>query len=294
MLRTHLASLLVFVLAAGVSSAADDTYLLRLYKEKQGDRSENEKSEVSKNIISVSVMGMDQKQEISGGKKEAYVEEILEKKPGERNATKLRRTYKTAEKTERGETEKAVYAGQTVLIERKNGGKLAISIKGKELEKSEAPDLFKSLEKSDDEPRNEDLLPQHAVKVGETWKVPGEKSEKMFKSLGEEKMKIDVKKSNVSGKLLKVYKKDGAQFGVLELTIEVFVTEIDVGGEFAKTKEGSKMSFKATIDTCIDGSVKLEESKMSATIDITANLPGNGSLTLAGTVTGNAKSRALK
>ena len=294
MLRPMIASLLALgLLAGGPAFAADETFALKLYKSKKGDKSENEKSEDGKTNIVINVMGMKMNQDVTNGKKEVYTEEILEKKAGDKKATKLTRTYTTAEKTEKGETTKHMYAGETVLIEKKDG-KYEFSIKGKAIKEDEAPELFKSFNKKDDEPDNEDFLPKDPVKVGESWKVAADKTEKMFKALGDEKMKLDGKKSTVSGKLLKAYKKDGAQFGVLELTLTIFVTEIDLGGEFAKTKDGSKMVIKGTVDTCIDGTVEFEDGKMDVSIDITTELPNAGSFTISGTTTGIDKTRSVK
>ena len=297
MLRAFLASLLAAgLLAGGSASAADETYTIKLYKSKKGEKADHEKNEESKNNVVINVMGQTMKQEMTGSKKEAYTEEILERKDGDKDkkATKLTRTYTVAEKTEKGETTKAVYTGETVLIEKK-GDKYEFTMKGKMLKEDEAPDLFKSFNKSDDEPQNEDFLPKDPVKVGESWKVPADKTEKMFKALGEEKMKIDAKKSTVGGKLLKAYKKDGAQFGTIELNLTLFVTGIDLGGgQFADTKAGSKMDLKATIDTCIDGTVEYEDGKMDVGIDLTAELPNNGSVTISGTSKGVDKTRAAK
>lgn len=294
MLRSILASFLAFGLMSGGSAmAADQAYTLKLYKSKQGDKSENEKTEDGKSAIAINVMGMKMNQDVTNGKKEVYTEEILEKKAGDKKATKLTRTYTTAEKSDKGETTKHVYAGETVLIEKK-GDKYEFSIKGKALKEDEAPELFKSFNKKDGEPENEDFLPKDPVKVGESWKVAADKTETMLKSLGDEKMKIDAKKSTVGGKLLKAYKKDGAQFGTLELTLTIFVTEIDLGGEFAKTKEGSKMVIKGTIDTCIDGTVEFEDGKMEVSVDLTAELPNNGSFSITGTTSGMDKTRSVK
>ena len=294
MLRSILASFLAIgLLAGGHAVAADETYAVKLYKSKKGDKSENEKTETGKSTIAINVMGMKMNQDVKNGKKEVYTEETLEKKAGDKKATKLARTYTTAEKTENGETTKHVYAGETVLIEKK-GDKYEFSIKGKALQEDEATELFKSFNKKEDEPENEDFLPKDPVKVGESWKVPADKTEKMFKTLGDEKMKFDVKKSTIGGKLLKAYKKDGAQFGTLELTLTILITEIDLGGEFTKTKDGSKMVIQGTIDTCIDGTVEFEDGKMEVSVDLTAELPNNGSISITGTTSSVDKTRAAK
>lgn len=295
MSRVFLAAFVAIGLLATVPAfAADDTYPLKLYKSKKGDKSEHEKSESSKMTILIDVGGETKKEEKTEGSKEAYTEEILEKKASDRRATKLTRAYSTAEKTVGDEATKAEYTGETVLIEKKDG-KYELSIKGKTLKQSDAPDLYKQFtEKKDNDPKNEDFLPEEPVKVGGTWKISADKSEKMFKTLSDDKMKVDVKKSTIEGKLLKVYKKDGAQFGVLEFAITVFVAEIDIGGSLAKTKDGSKFVMKATIDTCIDGTIEFEDGKMEMTIDLTAEIPNVGSITLKGKTTGTEKVRAAK
>lgn len=294
MLRALICS--AFALAACAAPqllAADETYTIKAYKSKKGDKSEHEKTEDGKNTIAINVMGMNMKQEVASAKKEIYVEEILEKKDGDKKATKLTRTYSAAEKTDMGETKKMVYAGETVTIEKK-GDKYTFSVKDKALSEDDAADLDKSFNKKADEPETEDFFPTEPIKVGGGWKVPADKAEKLFKTLGEDKLKVDTKKSTVAGKLLKAYKKDGAQFGVIELTITVFIAELDLGGEFAKTKDGSKMVIVGTVDTCIDGTIEYEDGKIEVSIDLTAGLPNGGSFNLTGKSTGVDKSMAVK
>lgn len=276
------------------SFAADETYTLKLYKSKKGDKSAHESTKSEKASAVVSAGGKEKTEANSSEEKEAYTQEILEKKEGDRRPTKLTRTYTVAEKTAKGETKKAVYAGATVLIEKK-GDKYEFSIAGKALKEDEAPDLFRKFNKKDEEPQNEDLLPDAPVKVGETWTVAADKSEKIFNALGSgDKTKIDAKKSSISGKLLKAYKKDGAQFGVLEFTIAVAATDLELGGQLVKLTTGSKFVIKATVDTCIDGTIEFEDGKMDMTIDVGAEFPNVGSLTIKGTTTGTEKVRAVK
>lgn len=292
MLRALPAALLAVVLLAdGSAFSADDTFTLKVYKSKKGDKTSHEKTETGKMSFTVKVGGNTMDDSATTSSKEVFTEEILEKKEGDKEATKLKRTYTVAEKTEKDKTTKSVYAGKTVLIEKK-GDKYELSIDGKALEEKDAPELYKKFNKSEDEPRDEDLLPKDPIKVGGTWKVPADKSEKMFKSLGDEKIKFDAKKSTIEGKLLKAYKKDNAQFGVIELTITVYVTEMDLNGQFFKTAGDSKMVLKGTSDTCIDGTLPTEDSKFEMSIELGAELPGNGSLVISGKTTGIDKVRA--
>jgi hypothetical protein len=291
MLRTVLASVFTVALLAS-ARAADDTYTLKLYESKKGDKIVHEKREEGTTTIDFIAGGMKKNLESPNGSKEKYTQEILEKKAGDKRPTKLTRTYTVAEKVEKGEPVKLAYADKTVLIEKK-GDKFTFSIDGKELSDMEAGDLVRQFDKKDDEPQNQDLLPSEAIKVGGTWTVPADKSEKMFKSLGEKTMKLDLKKSKIEGKLVKVYKKDGAQYGVLELTITAFITEIELGGEFVKTADTSKMVMKGVIDTCIDGSVDFEDSTLEVNVTIAAELPGNSTITVDVKTKGTEKLRMV-
>lgn len=294
MLRALLGLALVggLLTADSRSSAADETFDIKLYKSKKGDKIEHDKSESGTTVVTLTIMGTDNKQEIKSSKKEAYVEETLERKDGAPKATKLTRTYSTAEKTNNGTSTKPGYAGRTLLIEKK-GDKYTFTIKGEPLDEADAKELDRSFNPKGYTPQTEDFLPAGPVKVGASWTVPAEKSEKMFKSLDAEQMKVDAKKSSVGGKLLKAYKKDGVQYGVLEFTFTMLITEIDIGGEFVKTKDGSKMVIKGTSETCIDGTMEFEDVKLEVTIDIAAEVP-NGTITLTSKSTGRETARPAK
>lgn len=288
-------AVLFAIAAVGLLTApalAEDAYTLKLYVPKKGDKSEHEKTEKTVNTITFKGAGMEKTDEIPTARKEAFTEEVLEKAVGDKKPTKLSRAYAAAEKTVKGQTSKESYNGQTVLIEKK-GEKYELSVGGKALKESDAPDLYKKFNKKD-ETQNQDFLPTEAVKVGAGWKVAAEKAERLFKSMGDDKLKVDVKKSSIEGKLLKAYKKDGAQFGVIELTLTVVITDIDLNGQMVKTSADSKMVMKGTVDTCIDGTVAFEDGKMEVTANIVAEIPTVGTLTLGVKTTSEEKVRAKK
>ena len=291
-MRTLLASVLVVGLSAAGAGAADETYTIKLYQGKKGDTSTTEKSEGAKVTVFVDTADTNEKHDATTDSRESYTEEILEKRAGDSRVTKLLRKYTVAEKTAKGETTRAVYAGKAVLIEEK-GGAYQFSIDGKALDERDAPELYKSFKKNN-RPNSRDFMPQNAVKVGENWKVPAAESAKMFKTLGDDKMKVDAEKSTIEGTLLKAYKRNGAQFGVIELTVTVIVTEVELDGQSFKTTAGSTVVLKGTLDTCIDGTVEFEDAKGETIIDITAELPDSGSITLQSTITNAVKIGALK
>ncbi len=294
MLRAILASsFAVGLLAAGSAGAAEESYTIKFYKSKKGDKSEYESSGTTKNTVSLTGTAKDIDENTVESKKETYREEILEKKAGDKRATKLTRDYSVSEKTAKGATTKNAYAGKSVLIEKK-GDLYGFSIAGKSLTKEEAPKLFESFNKSDDDFQNEDFLPKDPVKVGETWKVSAEMMAKFFKKDDGGWLKTDPTQSSITGKLIKAYKKDGAQFGVLELTITVGMSEITLGKSAVKANAGSKMIMKSTTDTCIDGTVGFEASKLSLVMDLAAEIPSGGKFKMLSTTTGTEKNRAVK
>src|SRR5207248_2562095 len=68
-----------------------------------------------------------------------------------------------------------------------------------------------------------DFLTDKAIAVNETWVIPSDKFKKNLKP--EEAKMFDLDKLKATGKLLKAYKKNGAQFAVLEITIEMPLRE---------------------------------------------------------------------
>ena len=117
------------------------------------------------------------------------------------------------------------------------------------------------------------FLPRKAVKVDETWKLDVTQLARDFTKDG--KIETDETKAKGSGKLLKVYQKDGKQFGVFELTVEVPVTALINDGNKTPTKEG-KITIKLERDGPIDGT--LGETTIKAQFDgaIKGEISANG------------------
>jgi hypothetical protein len=105
---------------------------------------------------------------------------------------------------------------------------------------------------------------------------------------------VDAKKSSVAGKLLKTYKKDGAQFGVIELTITIVPKEFETSGQAWKGRAGSQLVAKVTADTCIDGSVPTQDVKMEMSMDVTLNMSMGGTAKGTGAWTWTEKRRAVR
>ena len=270
--------LFVLVLCAGILPVgADDekTYEIKLKPEVAGDRIKVTKSDVSKNSAVIEVMGQKNENAEKKTVKFSYTEELLERDVKAKVSTKLKRSYTQAEKTVDGEKTKFSYLDKTVLIVRVDG-KFTFTVNGDELDDDEAEDLNEEFNKKDEVPlHDEDLLPKKPVKVGEPWVVDTAMVVKSFESVVP--FTLDVDKSKIVGKLLKVYQKDGKQFGTIEMTVTLVVKEFKLDGQEIELKPGSTMAITSITEQCIDGTSHALNEKSTITMDLTGEIP-NGTL----------------
>jgi hypothetical protein len=187
-------------------------------------------------------------------KAQSYVfrETVLDKPEGQR-PTSLRRHYDKAVAGVAGEVKSLGFEGKTVVIEEKDG-QYGFKVKGgAELAGEDAAPLDREFNKDKDDKSGLDklLMPKQAVKVGETWKIPVEFLIKIFEK-GE--TKFDADKATGTGKLLRVYKRGGKQFGVFDFRAELPLKVLDLEKKPFKVEAGSKITFGVTLDACIDGS----------------------------------------
>jgi hypothetical protein len=120
------------------------------------------------------------------------------------------------------------------------------------------------------------MLPKQPVNLNATWKIDPEGLAKLFEKAAQNAITLDRAKSAATGKLLRAYKKDGHQFGVVE-----FSMNLPVGGTMklgdalkANVAPGSKLTVKGTADGCIDGSQDTVKSNMQMAFHVTATFTG--------------------
>lgn len=259
----------VAILAVGLAAAArradDGPVTIKVKQPGPGDRVKETKTENATQKTSFMGMAMETKV----GTKFVYTEEVIERPAGAKRATKLKRTYETAEMTKDGDKVDLGLVGKTVLIEKKGDG-YDVTVDGKEVS-GQAGDILKKEFAKEKQVNDEDLLPKEPVKVGGTWKID---LGPLAKDAADE-LAIDTEKSSATGKLTKVYDKGGHKFGVVEITLDLAVTKAGSGGQALELKDGSKVQVTAVLDACIDGSKG----------DVTGKTTMTG--TLAGTVMGN-------
>jgi hypothetical protein len=68
-------------------------------------------------------------------------------------------------------------------------------------------------------------------------------------------MEVDIAKSKAVAKLLKAYKQDGKQFGIIQLHLESPINALKSGDQTITLEPGASMVADATMDGCIDGTL---------------------------------------
>jgi hypothetical protein len=205
-----------------------------------------------------------------------YRDTVLEKEPGKPRPTRSERHYDKAQLTTDGQAVDLPYQGKTVLIEKKDD-KYHFRIKdGEELKDDDAQPLNEEFNQGEDEEFDlrKAILPGKPVAVDDVWKL--DVAALVAAYARSSKMQLDADKAEGTGKLVKVYEKDGARFGVMELHLEIPMKEIGQGKSKLTLKAGSKWTMDITLDTCIDG------SRLDGTRKSLSKIGASGAVTLQG------------
>jgi hypothetical protein len=246
MYRSIIGGLSVVMLLA-LSAAADDAVTIKAYIPKAGQRYKVTIDEKNNTKTTFTIMGNAQNKEEVKTKSVVYTEEVLENSGNGKQASKLKRTYEKAVIGKEGKDTKMALDGKTVVIEKKSG-KYVFTEDGKELTGDALTILDTEFNKGDFKNKEDFFLPKDPVKVGESWKIDMTEIFKGFEASG---MGFDKDKSTGKGTLLKVFNKDKAQFGTIELALGAPITSLGMKGGL--TIQDGKMSIKSTGDVCIDG-----------------------------------------
>lgn len=265
-----------FVVAT--ATAADEPIELKLKKDSVGDKAKVVTTEDGKTNVVIEVGGNEQVKKEKNSIRFAYTEEIVEKPAGAKKATKIKRSYETAEKDLAGKKQTLAYNGKTVDIE-KVDGTYSFKVDGKALDEDDAKDLDREFNKKADATiDNEDLLPKGKVKVGDTWKLDVARLVRSFTA--DSPFEVDEDKSTASGKLLKLYDKGGKKFGEIEIRIDLVATGFKAGGDTIPLNKGSKVAVVSTIDVCVDGTTADGDVKTTVVAELDGEFP-NGKLKIS-------------
>jgi hypothetical protein len=124
-----------------------------------------------------------------------------------------------------------------------------------------------------------DLLPENPIRVNQTWELSGDKLARSLNMVAP--MPVDPDKATGTGKLLRVYEKNGHRFGQIELNIT-----LPAGSTPQATVVGdSKMTAVIQYDGCIDGGVCESQTKVAVKANLEAKVSGGSvNVRLTGTM----------
>jgi len=282
------------VVLSGSALRAEEKYTLTMSRpEKTGDRQLITKIESMKMEMTVqdSDGNVVREQKESKDKTEAFEETILAKVDGKR-ASKFQRRYEKIEATKNGARVNTRLAGKTVVFERANNAVQFRFDDGKELS-GDALDFlqeeFKNKGDDKESKLDEAIMPKQPVAVGDSWACDVKTFILEF-TKGDGRDAIDEAKAKATGKLVRVYKKDGHNFGVIESLIELPLKAIGPAPMQIPADPGSVLKINATFDGCVDGSETNGGLKSTIEMKATAtlNMGNDKAATLKIVMKGNA------
>jgi hypothetical protein len=252
--------------AADKKAAADPdkTYTIKLKKEPNVGKSVVVRdSEKTTGTIKISAQDkLLQEQKTNESKEEVYTKVVLEK--GDKYPKKFQRTYKKATLSLGGKSVPRHYQGRTVLFELKEG-KYQAKVEGEPaLDEKDLTALAQDAPDPDKPDMTEVFLPKRAVKVNQSWTINNKLLAKGFAKVG----KLDTAKTEGKAKLVKVYDKEGKQFGVIEYEVKLALKSMKA----VSFETPGSFVIKGTMDTAIDGSTT------EGVLTMTGKLKGKGSV----------------
>src|SRR5262245_35924116 len=211
-----------------------------------------------------------------------FRETMLERAPSDKDATRLRRHYETAQVKEAGEPMSLPLEGKTVLIEKLDDKCRFRFEEGRELTPAESEELTDEFQNSA-KPRLDldELVSRETVLLGETYKINPKLLVKVFTPLVGPKT-INEFQPKGEWKLVRAYRKDDRQYGALELRITLPLQELT---SFIKTKTkqpgeklfmrpGAALRILMTVEGCIDAGTVDLTTKTNMFLDGAAEVPG--------------------
>jgi len=276
-MRENLMALGTMLLLLPIATG-QETYTLKTSKPEQvGDREHRNVTESENSGVIIQDATGKVLNEEKNVKQKAFIyeEKILAKVPGKR-ASKVSRTYEKAVRIEKDQETDVGLKGKTVIIEFKDNQWQFAHADGGAVTGAAADFLkeeFKNKDE-DDSKMEEAVLPKKPVREGESWTCD---VQAILKGMGKDVSEgVDVAKVEAIGKLLKVYKKDGVPFGVIDVAISLPVKKFGSGPAAVKLDDGVVMKLKAKLDARIDG----EATEGTMTTKMT--MKGNGKVDAGG------------
>lgn len=259
---------LAIVLITLPQATADDTYTIKLKGRAKGQRVIVEKTETREHKLTAVFTDEERIEEEKDKSVVAtkYEQIILECGPGAAGLSRLQRKYEKAmTRDSEGKIRFASFHGKSVLIQRDKNRDWECVIEGAEklLSGDEAGLLGDLPSKEDNSELAELIIPEKPVRVGGEWKIDTRRLAAILK------LPRDPASSKGSGRLARVYRKDGRLYGVLVIRLELAMKG-PIGDDDPKPnlKPGSKFVLDVVQHCCIDGTRIDTQRETSMTVDL--------------------------
>jgi len=262
--------LVVLVLAAGPAIVlAADPVTISFRRNQEGEKARRTKVETESKTVVVSDADGNKRQEQKNSKEHSCtsIEEFLEKTAGKK-AAKLKVAFEAAGMKINDNAETLTLKGKTVMVERKEKNTTFNFADGEEVQGADAAflkDEYGGGNDGDDGSLEKALLPKNPVAVGDTWQGD---MQRLAEDFGKDKLTIDVKKSTATCKLLRIYKKGDMTYGVLDLKLNMIITDLGKADPNLRLAKDATMNIHLSMDRCIDGTTS--SGKATATMELKA------------------------
>jgi hypothetical protein len=196
-------------------------------------------------------------------RKLAYTCTVLKAGRGEAPPERLMRVYDQATANSKNDCRKLPFHDRTLILERKGGEYRIADVCDKPLTRLDLAELFEELNcstRTDSDRKFAKLLtPPAKVAVGESWKLDFADLKSYLQGI-----ECDRERTQARATLKKVYRKDGRDYGVIEISVRGWVSKID-GDTPILFADAAKLELTHRFDGAIDGGsiAKTESGRMA-------------------------------
>lgn len=254
----------VAILTVSASSLAAEKYTLKAGKpDVVGERTKVVSSERTDNSMTLRSGGaVVQEQKEQKDQVATFIETVLSMDGDQ--ITKRSRKYESVKRVKDGKVVKLDLVGKVVIIERM-GTKYSFTYEGGgEITGDTLAYLSDEFKEKDNKNEKLDkiMMAKDPVAVGETWMV---NAKDMVAALDKAMVDaIDLKAATITGKLTKVYSKNGARYGIINIVAKLPVVRVGPAGMAIPTDAGSNFTMRFDLDICTDGT--LTDGTMTVTL----------------------------
>ncbi len=165
----------------------------------------------------------------------------------ERDLRERRHYSRAVSSIDGGDEQPEPFDGKTLLFILKDGKQTVLTEKGEPLPEALVARLERQAAQWDSaKGRYEDMLPKKPVALGESWPIDALSWVK--------RDDIELQVVRAASQLKKVYQKAGRMYGVIETRVDIGIKSMTVAGRKLTMQAGSRITFRTSMDACLDGS----------------------------------------